>query len=497
MIGIGPSAGNLSELARAGGTSDYYSATTPSALTDALRAIAGKVASCTFTLSKPASDPKNIAVSFDGNRLPDDAWILSSDGQQVELSVSACDAIKSGSAQEERILMGCVPIPPGTILQIGPRKSDEPSPLIEYILESDNKTRTQKVTSKKLGKMVSTLQSTGGLGVPEKTAVDVRIVSKVGGVDYKTKDYQGATGALPASFPRPQVLAYDASLSSPEPWMLGAVENSPGGCAAPTISRAWSGGDCYDDERHRHPQHTSRHCGCSEPFPSSISTRIRLAARWLLWAVVAETVTEGVAELARGRVPGCVSGHVPGLLGFEVDHPSASVRAVDLLCKTNLAPAAHDFRDALRGECEIALGTRAGDVCQDLRITVLDQVGPLAPLRHSVHTAAGMGSVADALEVEAHDARPIGVGAETAIRNDAALLPSVKRGRIHRGFGMLGTNPDVRPGAGVSPGARAAANASGTARRERPALSASLPGTAAIWAPAGQGAKDARNQGQP
>jgi hypothetical protein len=33
---------------------------------------------------------------------------------------------------------------------------------IEYILESDNKTWTQKVTSKKLGKMVSTLQSTGG-----------------------------------------------------------------------------------------------------------------------------------------------------------------------------------------------------------------------------------------------------------------------------------------------------------------------------------------------
>jgi hypothetical protein len=69
------------------------------------------------------------------------------------------------------------------------------------------------------------------LGVPEKTAVTVRIVNKVGDADYKTKDYQGTTGALPGSLPRPQVLAYEASLSSPDRWMLGAVENSPGGCA--------------------------------------------------------------------------------------------------------------------------------------------------------------------------------------------------------------------------------------------------------------------------
>jgi hypothetical protein len=68
------------------------------------------------------------------------------------------------------------------------------------------------------------------LGAPEKTAVSVRIVSKVGSVDYKSKDYPGTTGALPSSFPRPQVLAYDASLASPERWMLGAVEGSPGGC---------------------------------------------------------------------------------------------------------------------------------------------------------------------------------------------------------------------------------------------------------------------------
>ena len=53
------------------------------------------------------------------------------------------------------------------------------------------------------------------LGVPEKTAVTVRIVSKLGGVDYKTKDYQGTTGALPSGLPKPTFVSYDATLASP------------------------------------------------------------------------------------------------------------------------------------------------------------------------------------------------------------------------------------------------------------------------------------------
>jgi hypothetical protein len=69
------------------------------------------------------------------------------------------------------------------------------------------------------------------LGVPEKTDVTLHIVSKQGGVDYKTKDYKGTTGALPSGLPKPTFVSYDASLASPEPWMLGAVEDSQGGCA--------------------------------------------------------------------------------------------------------------------------------------------------------------------------------------------------------------------------------------------------------------------------
>jgi len=69
------------------------------------------------------------------------------------------------------------------------------------------------------------------LGVPAATNVTVRVVSRVGAVDYKTRDYQQMTGALPTSMPLPTVLAYDASIASKDRWMFGAVENSDGGCS--------------------------------------------------------------------------------------------------------------------------------------------------------------------------------------------------------------------------------------------------------------------------
>ena len=68
------------------------------------------------------------------------------------------------------------------------------------------------------------------LGVPASTAITVRIVNKLGGVDYKTKDYMGMTGAIPSGMPKPTVSMYDATLASPDRWMFGAVEASPGGC---------------------------------------------------------------------------------------------------------------------------------------------------------------------------------------------------------------------------------------------------------------------------
>jgi hypothetical protein len=68
------------------------------------------------------------------------------------------------------------------------------------------------------------------LGVPAATNATVRIVNKLTGVDYKTRDYTSMTGAVPTGMPVPTIVSYDASIASPDRWLFGAVENSDGGC---------------------------------------------------------------------------------------------------------------------------------------------------------------------------------------------------------------------------------------------------------------------------
>ena len=68
------------------------------------------------------------------------------------------------------------------------------------------------------------------LGVPGSTAITLRIVSRLGGTDYKTKDYMGTTGAVPSGMPKPTVSMYDATLASSDRYLVGAVENSPNTC---------------------------------------------------------------------------------------------------------------------------------------------------------------------------------------------------------------------------------------------------------------------------
>lgn len=70
------------------------------------------------------------------------------------------------------------------------------------------------------------------LGVPGSTAVTVRIVSKSGGVENKTKDYTGETKAVPTGMPKATVMNFDPALASKERYMVGAVENSTGGCTS-------------------------------------------------------------------------------------------------------------------------------------------------------------------------------------------------------------------------------------------------------------------------
>jgi hypothetical protein len=70
------------------------------------------------------------------------------------------------------------------------------------------------------------------LGVPGETDVTLRVVSERAGIEYATRDYSGRTRAVPGGangMPVPSVLAYDASLASPDRWLFGSVENSTGG----------------------------------------------------------------------------------------------------------------------------------------------------------------------------------------------------------------------------------------------------------------------------
>ncbi len=88
-------------------------------------------------------------------------------------------------------------------------------------VEGERRHRTEGVRPARVedGNLVITFQDFRP-GVPEKTAVTVRIVSRLGGVDYPTKEYQGTTGALPSGLPRPRLLSYDATLATPEGWII-------------------------------------------------------------------------------------------------------------------------------------------------------------------------------------------------------------------------------------------------------------------------------------
>jgi hypothetical protein len=122
VIGIGPQAAltNLQSFAVAGGTTNYYPATSSQALADAFSTISKAVTTCTFALAQTPPDPNNIAVYLDTSLLakdPTNGWSLSGT-QTIVLNGTACDAITSGTATQVRVLFGCPggPPPPPTLL---------------------------------------------------------------------------------------------------------------------------------------------------------------------------------------------------------------------------------------------------------------------------------------------------------------------------------------------------------------------------------------------
>jgi hypothetical protein len=116
VIGIGPSAGNLDNFAAAGGTGNYYPATSPDALTAALSSIVVAVASCVFTMPAAPPDPSNLGVYLDKvNKVPldpSDGYSLSADNLTVTFNGSYCDGLKNGTYQVVQVFFGCPGEPP-------------------------------------------------------------------------------------------------------------------------------------------------------------------------------------------------------------------------------------------------------------------------------------------------------------------------------------------------------------------------------------------------
>ena len=120
VIGIGPSAGNLDNFAKAGGTGTYFPATSPDALTTALSTIAGQVASCVFRMNATPNDPNNIGVYLDKTtKVPVDGtngYTLGSDNLTVTFNGTYCAGITAGTYKSVQVYFGCTGISPPSFI---------------------------------------------------------------------------------------------------------------------------------------------------------------------------------------------------------------------------------------------------------------------------------------------------------------------------------------------------------------------------------------------
>ena len=118
VVGIGPSLDNLTQIAKAGGTTDYYPVSSPDQLAAALSTISKLVGSCSFTLNDTPPDPNNIAVYVNKGKVDQgaiDGWTYDATSQAILLTGTYCDDIKAGKDTAVQILFGCpgsLPFPP-------------------------------------------------------------------------------------------------------------------------------------------------------------------------------------------------------------------------------------------------------------------------------------------------------------------------------------------------------------------------------------------------
>jgi Mg-chelatase subunit ChlD len=110
VIGIGPNLSNLTQLAKVGGTTDFYPVDSPQGLVDALSSISKLVGSCSFKSDQAPPDPSNIAVYVNGQIVTQDAtngWTFGADAQEIVLTGDACSQISKGNQVDVQILFGC------------------------------------------------------------------------------------------------------------------------------------------------------------------------------------------------------------------------------------------------------------------------------------------------------------------------------------------------------------------------------------------------------
>lgn len=115
VIGVGPSAGNLDEMARQGGTGTFFPALSPQSLLAALDAIVGTVASCVYKMDSIPPDPTNLGVYLDKQLVSQgtpDGWSLSGTDSVVFAGLT-CERIKAGRFSQVQVLFGC---PGSTVL---------------------------------------------------------------------------------------------------------------------------------------------------------------------------------------------------------------------------------------------------------------------------------------------------------------------------------------------------------------------------------------------
>lgn len=97
-------AGNLDEMAAAGGTSmdKHTSVSSEAELNTVLDTLIGKAVSCTFVLDEAPPDPSYVLVTVDGQQInynQPDGWTLSADGKKVQIQGAPCETLQSGDGQ--------------------------------------------------------------------------------------------------------------------------------------------------------------------------------------------------------------------------------------------------------------------------------------------------------------------------------------------------------------------------------------------------------------